>query len=111
MEGVCTLVDVDAGERQTTLYFVTSAQPFRTMDGEPYRSPAQRILITLDDDEVIAVPREGVLLPLGSLVDVAILRVDVTMARPHGTRSASMRRLLVVDSRLADVMKMAWRWA
>jgi len=78
IDATCALIDLAPGDGHTTLYFLTSAQPFRTVRGDPF-PPPQSIVITLTDGETIVVPRAGVVLPLGSLVDIALLRVDVAI--------------------------------
>jgi hypothetical protein len=57
------------------LYFLTSARLFKTADGGRY--PAERaVYLELEDERAIVKPHD-VLLPGGSIVDVAILRVAV----------------------------------
>jgi hypothetical protein len=79
LDGTCVLVHVDGRDTGPRLYFITSGRLFKTAKGDPL-PPPRAVRITLEDGRTIAVPREGVVLPLGSLVDIAILRADVPAA-------------------------------
>ena len=76
LDGTCVLIDVEPRSDQTALSFVTSLRLFKSPEGDPF-SPLREVRVTLDDGRVIVVPRDGVVLPMGNLVDVALLRAAV----------------------------------
>jgi hypothetical protein len=78
-DATCALIHAEASGDGLALYFVTSARLFKTAEGEPFR-PASAIQITLEDGTEIAVRREDVSLPIGNLVDIAVLRAEVPNA-------------------------------
>jgi hypothetical protein len=80
LDGTCVLVSVEPREHDVMLHFITSARLFKTAEGQPL-PPARAIRVTLDDGSEVAVQREDVFLPVGNLVDVAVLRA----AAPNAT--------------------------
>lgn len=76
LEGLCTLVDVERHGTGVSLYFITSARLFKTAGGEPF-PPATQARVTMDDGTDMYVPREHRYLPIGNLIDIAVLRADV----------------------------------
>jgi hypothetical protein len=74
LDGTCALVWTESNGAETLHYFVTSLQFFRDPQGNPY-TPQAVVRIVLDDGRTFDVPRQGVILPMGNLVDLAILRV------------------------------------
>jgi hypothetical protein len=81
-EGTCALVHAEPQDGVVVLYFVTSARLFKTAQGEPLR-PARAIRVTLADGRVVNIQHDGVFLPAGNLVDVAVLRASAPP--PAGT--------------------------
>ena len=79
LDGTCALVWTESSDAERLLYFVTSLQFFRDLQGNPY-APQAIVRILLDDGRTVDVPRQGVILPRGNLVDLAILRVAVPTA-------------------------------
>jgi hypothetical protein len=78
-DATCALIHTEPSDDGLALYFVTSARLFKTAEGEPFR-PASAVQITLEDGTEIAVRREDVSLPIGNLVDIAVLRAEVPLA-------------------------------
>jgi hypothetical protein len=78
-DGTCALVHAESREHDVALYFITSARLFKTAEGEPL-PPARAIRVTLDDGSEVAVRHEDVFLPMGNLVDVAVLRAAAPSA-------------------------------
>jgi len=78
-DGTCTLIWAESPDAERVLYFLTSLRFFRDSHGSPYASTAA-VRITLDDGRTFEVPREDVILPMVSLVDIAILRVTTPSA-------------------------------
>jgi hypothetical protein len=78
-DGTCALVWTESRDAETLHYFVTSLQFFRDAQGNPY-APQAVVRILLDDGRTLDVPRQGVILPMGNLVDLAILRVALPAA-------------------------------
>jgi hypothetical protein len=78
-DGTCTLIWSDGTDTERVLYFLTSLRFFRNSQGTPYL-PTAAVRIVLDDGRSFEVPREGVILPMGSLIDIAILRVTTPTA-------------------------------
>ena len=74
LEGTCSLVDVDSQGDEVQLLFLTSQRLFKSSDGNTFM-PAREVRVTLDDGRAVIVPREGVILPSGNMIDVALLRV------------------------------------
>lgn len=79
IDGTCALVHAGAPDGNVVLHFITSARLFKTSQGEPL-APARAIRVTLEDGSEVTVPRERVFLPLGNLVDVAVLRATAPAA-------------------------------
>ena len=75
IDGTCVLVYADPRVQDVMLYFITSARLFKTADGEPL-PPARAIRIAVDDGSEVTVRREDVFLPMGNLVDVAVIRAE-----------------------------------
>lgn len=75
-DATCALVHSEPSGDGLALYFVTSARLFKTADGEPFR-PASDVQITLENGTEVTVRREDVSLPIGNLVDIAVLRAQV----------------------------------
>jgi len=75
VDGTCALIRREDGERQTVLHFLTSAKLFRDRDAEPSR--VHTVQLIFDDGQALEVKREEVILPMGTLVDVALLRATV----------------------------------
>ncbi len=73
-DGTCTMIWAESADTERVLYFLTSLRFFRDDQGAPY-APTAVVRIALDDGRTFEVPREGVILPMGSLVDIAILRI------------------------------------
>ena len=84
-DGTCTLVWAEDADTERVLYFLTSLRFFKDNQGTPYARTAA-VRIALDDGRVFEVPREGIILPMGSLVDIAILRVTTPTAIVGGNR-------------------------
>ena len=75
-DATCALIHTEPSGNGLALYFVTSARLFKTADGGPFR-PAAAVYVTLEDGTEIAVRREDIALPIGNLVDIAVLRAEV----------------------------------
>jgi hypothetical protein len=78
-EGTCALIYAEPSEDAATLYFVTSSRLFKTPHGQAFLPP-RTVRVILANGDVIPVPRGGIVLPMGTLVDVAILRVTAPTA-------------------------------
>jgi len=78
LDGVCTLVGVERRATHLELYFITSARFFKTAQGEPFAAVAPEVRVAMDDGTEVNVLREHRYLPMGSLIDIAVLRVDVS---------------------------------
>jgi hypothetical protein len=79
VDGSCALVYMDSRVEDVMLYFVTSARLFKTPDGQPLPD-ARAIRVTLDGGNQVTVGRQDVFLPIGNLVDVAVLRAEAPYA-------------------------------
>jgi hypothetical protein len=79
VDGTCVLVYADSRVQDVMLYFITSARLFKTPQGEPL-PPARAIRIIVDDGIEVEVRREDVFLPIGNLVDVAVIRAEAPFA-------------------------------
>ena len=75
-EGTCALVDIERRATHLQLYFITSARFFKTAQGQPL-APAAEVRVTMNDGTDVNVLREHRYLPIGDLVDIAVLRADV----------------------------------
>jgi hypothetical protein len=73
LDGTCTLIDVAPHGNDVQLSFVTSLRLFKSVQG-PFLPPRE-IELTLDDGRRMLVPRDGVILPSGNMIDIALLRV------------------------------------
>jgi hypothetical protein len=81
LDGVCSLVDVERHATHLELYFITSARFFKTAQGEPLAAAPPEVRVTMDDGTEVNVLREHRYLPIGSLIDIAVLRADVSENR------------------------------
>jgi hypothetical protein len=71
----CVLVHRDNRPDGVVLYFVTAAHLFKTPMGEPLF--ARAINVVVDDAHAIAIDPEDLMLPAGTIIDIAVLRAVV----------------------------------
>jgi hypothetical protein len=74
LEGTCVLVHQESRGNDTVLYFLTSARLLKSTNVD-LRAGTRRIRILRDDGAPIEVATDGVIVPYGDMVDIAILRV------------------------------------
>jgi len=75
VDGTCALVYAESRVQDVVLYFITSARLFKTPDGETLPS-ARAMRVTLEGGSEVTVRRQDVFLPMGNLVDLAVLRAE-----------------------------------
>jgi len=73
----CTLIHRDDQPERVVLYFITAGSLFRTAEGE--RLPIAASVVVGRGSQPIPISAQDILLPIGNLVDVALLRATV----PH----------------------------
>jgi hypothetical protein len=73
----CTLIHRDDRPEGIVLYFVTAGRVFKTADGE--RLPQADSIVVGRNTDALAIRPQDVLVPIGNVVDVALLRATV----PH----------------------------
>ena len=79
--GTCVLVHREDRNDGSVLYFLTASRLFKTPDGES--EPAPRTMhVLIDGGRRLELRREDVFVPMGNMVDIAILRATTTSTTP-----------------------------
>jgi hypothetical protein len=78
-DGTCVLIHREDRGAESVLYFLTSSHLFRGPDDE--RPRQQTVRVQLDSGRTLEIRRDGISIPAGSAIDVAVLR---TATAPTG---------------------------